>query len=97
MTALKVIFPPEEEKELRKYIFEIISEEFLRAKNEIGVGNEFWNSRKEVKKYLEIGDETLDQLILKGLPVIRLGERGFHFHKESVISWLLTTDLMKYE
>lgn len=95
MVALKVIFPSEEEQKLREYIFEIVSEEFERAKNNIGIGKEFWNSRKEIKKYFGIGDETLDRLIAKGLPVVRLGERGFHFHKRSVISWMLATEELK--
>jgi hypothetical protein len=89
MAELKVILPPEEEKEFRKYLFNLVSDEFSRAKIEIGIGKEFWNSRKELKRYFEIGDETLDRLIAKGLPVVRLGERGFHFHKQSVINWML--------
>lgn len=89
MSELRLIFPPEEERELRQYIFSLVSEEFQKAKSEIGLGKEFWNSRKEMKSYFGIGDETLDRLITKGLPVIRLGERGFHFHKQSVINWML--------
>lgn len=95
MTELKVILPPEEEKEFRKYLFNLVSDEFLKAKAEIGLGKEFWNSRKELKNYFGIGDETLDRLITKGLPAIRLGERGFHFHKQSVINWMLNQGTMK--
>lgn len=89
MTDFKVMLPPEEEQEFRRYLFNLVSDEFSRAKMEIGIGKEFWNSRKEVKRYFGIGDETLDRLIAKGLPVVRLGERGFYFHKKSVIDWML--------
>ncbi|EAF6815805.1 hypothetical protein KY067_002530 [Listeria monocytogenes] len=92
MSELRVVLPAEEEKAFRSYIFNVVTDEFSKAKKEIGIGKEFWNSRKEIKSYLSIGDETLDRLIAKGMPSIRLGERGFHFHKQSVIDWLITEE-----
>lgn len=84
-----VKLPEEEEKAFRSYIFNMTLQEMKKAMKDVGFGKEFWTTRKEVKEYFGIGDETLDRLISQGMPVIRLGERGFRFHKPSVIDFIL--------
>lgn len=74
--------------QLESIIYQAQIEAYERFKQDVGLEKPYWNSKNEIRKEFKWSDETLTKLMNDGLPYIQVGEKGFHFHKQSVNNFL---------
>ena len=73
-------------QEIRQILSEIIKEELQETLSNNSLDNIFLN-KKETCNYLKISNNTLDEWILKGLPVIRIG-KIVRFKINDINNWM---------
>ena len=83
---MEVILEKEQIQEIRQILSEIIREELQETLSNNSLDNIFLN-KKETCNYLKISNNTLDEWILKGLPVIRIG-KIVRFEINDINNWM---------
>lgn len=83
---MEVILEKEQIQEIRQILSEIIREELQETLSNNSLDNIFLN-KKETCNYLKISNNTLDEWIFKGLPVIRIG-KIVRFKINDINNWM---------
>lgn len=83
---MEVILKDEQIQEIRQIVTKIIKDELEIIIESNSLGNIFLN-KKETCNYLKISNNTLDEWILKGLPVIRIG-KIVRFKINDINNWM---------
>lgn len=71
---------------LQKLIYNLLAEEIERIKNQFNLESPYLN-KAQTCEYLNISNNTLDDWIRQGLPVIKIG-KVVRFHKKEIDRWL---------
>ncbi|MSB11701.1 helix-turn-helix domain-containing protein [Finegoldia sp. BIOML-A1] len=83
---MEVILKDEQIQEIRQIVTKIIKDELEIIIESNSLDNIFLN-KKETCNYLKISNNTLDEWILKGLPVIRIG-KIVRFKINDINNWM---------
>lgn len=83
---MEVILKDEQIQEIRQIVTKIIKDELGIIIESNSLDNIFLN-KKETCNYLKISNNTLDEWILKGLPVIRIG-KIVRFKINDINNWM---------
>ncbi|MGT2895997.1 helix-turn-helix transcriptional regulator [Streptococcus entericus] len=83
---MKVILLDEQVQEIQLLISELIQNEIRQFKENIGLETPYMN-KEQTCIYLGIANNTLDNWIKKGMPVIKIG-RTIRFNKHEIDRWL---------
>lgn len=83
---MEVILKDEQIQEIRQIVTKIIKDELGIIMENNSLDNIFLN-KKETCNYLKISNNTLDEWILKGLPVIRIG-KIVRFKINDINNWM---------
>ena len=83
---MEVILKYEQIQEIRQIVTKIIKDELEIIMENKSLDNIFLN-KKETCNYLKISNNTLDEWILKGLPVIRIG-KIVRFKINDINNWM---------
>lgn len=83
---MEVILKDEQIQEIRQIVTQIIKDELGIIMENNSLDNIFLN-KKETCNYLKISNNTLDEWILKGLPVIRIG-KIVRFKINDINNWM---------
>lgn len=83
---MEVILKDEQIQEIRQIVTKIIKDELGIIMENKSLDNIFLN-KKETCNYLKISNNTLDEWILKGLPVIRIG-KIVRFKINDINNWM---------
>lgn len=83
---MEVILKDEQIQEIRQIVTKIIKDELEIIMENKSLDNIFLN-KKETCNYLKISNNTLDEWILKGLPVIRIG-KIVRFKINDINNWM---------
>ncbi|WP_242259035.1 helix-turn-helix domain-containing protein [Streptococcus thoraltensis] len=78
---------PEQEEQIRKQIQEILISELEKLSNTTTC----YMNKKQTCTYLNISNNTLDNWIQQGLPVIRIGN-SVRFDRKTIDKWLSTLE-----
>ena len=83
---MQVILPTEQVQEIQTMIGELLQYEIKRFKEDLGADSPYLN-KLQTCQYLGISNNTLDNWIQKGLPVIKIG-KTVRFNKNEIDRWL---------
>lgn len=85
---MQVILTDEDEKSLRKYIYEIVIDEIKQARVDTAVDKRILNQTK-IAKYFDVATKTIREWESLGLPYASIGSRKY-YDKEECRKWLLS-------
>ena len=83
---MQVILPDEQVHQIQILISDLIKNEIENRLKNSNIESPYLN-KQQACKYLGISNNTLDEWIKKGLPVIRIG-KTVRFNKTEVNRWL---------
>ncbi|WP_170241341.1 helix-turn-helix domain-containing protein [Streptococcus suis] len=83
---MKVILPEEQVHQIQLLIADLIKQEVENRLDNSNLSSPYLN-KQQACKYLGISNNTLDNWIRKGLPVIRIG-KTVRFDKFEISHWL---------
>ena len=86
MTSLKIILNDEQAKMIQQQISVLISHEISKMGNNTDSKQRYMN-KKQTCSYLQISNNTLDQWIDRGLPVIKING-VMRFDSLAIDKWL---------
>lgn len=75
MAEIRVKLADEQERDLKKYFYEIALDTLQQAKRDLGLDRDLVN-RSEIQKWLDISPQFLDELISMGLPYTLIGTKN---------------------
>lgn len=84
---MQVILPDDQIKQIQTLISSLITSEIEKQIHHRNIDNSYLN-KKQACDYLGISNNTLDEWIRKGLPMIKIG-KTVRFNKQSIDAWLL--------
>ncbi|MGO4936637.1 helix-turn-helix domain-containing protein [Fundicoccus sp. Sow4_H7] len=64
---IQVTLPPEYEKQLYQQFLQLANQAVKQATENIGISNKRWLNETELKSYIGIGQDTLNNLLEQGL------------------------------
>lgn len=88
MSEFKVILAEEQEKELKKYFYEIAIESLQQAKKDLSLDRDIVN-RKQIEEWLDVSPQFLDELMIQGLPYTLIGTKKYFFSKQECRKFLI--------
>lgn len=83
---MQVILPVEQIQEIQSMISELLQHEIKHFKEDMGLSSPYLN-KIQTCHYLGISNNTLDNWIQAGLPVIKIG-KTMRFNKNEIDRWL---------
>lgn len=86
--ALRVALAEDDERDLKKYIYEITLATVNQARNDAGLDKDLVN-KGEIMKFLDCSPQFLEDLMSDGLPYSLVGKKKYYFSKQEVRSWIL--------
>lgn len=88
MAEIKVKLADEQERDLKKYFYEIALDTLQQAKKDLGLDRDLVN-RSEIQKWLDISPQFLDELISLGMPYTLIGTKKYFFSKQEVRKFII--------
>lgn len=88
MAEIRVKLADEQERDLKKYFYEIALDTLQQAKRDLGLDRDLVN-RSEIQKWLDISPQFLDELISMGLPYTLIGTKKYFFSKQEVRKFII--------
>lgn len=85
---LKVTLAEEDERDLKKYIYEITLETVNQVRNDAGLDKDLVN-KSGIIDFLECSPQFLDELMIQGMPYTLIGSKKYYFSKQEVRKWII--------
>lgn len=86
--SLRVVLAEEDERNLKKYIYEITLETVSKARSDAGLDKDLVN-KSGIIDFLECSPQFLDELMVQGLPYTLIGSKKYYFSKQEVRKWII--------
>ena len=86
--VMKVLFDEAAQMQIRSAIYEMLTEEIDRVREDAGLSRPILN-QKQAANYLGVSIATFRKLIIAGMPRIIVGNTVL-YSKESIYKWLLS-------
>ncbi len=86
--VMKVLFDEAAQMQIRSAIYEMLTEEINRVREDAGLSRPILN-QKQAANYLGVSIATFRKLIIAGMPRIIIGNTVL-YSKESIYKWLLS-------
>lgn len=86
--VMKVLFDEAAQMQIRSAIYEMLTEEIDRVREDAGLSRPILN-QKQAANYLGVSIATFRKLIIAGMPRIIIGNTVL-YSKESIYKWLLS-------
>ncbi|MCV3325561.1 hypothetical protein NUU18_04100 [Pediococcus pentosaceus] len=75
---IQVMLPPEYDKSLRTQIEDILDKAVKEVRQKTGIDSPWLSSKQSASKWLDISVETLNTLVLQGMPEHEKGGKYFY-------------------
>ena len=85
---LRVALAEEDERDLKKYIYEITLDTVNQVRTDAGLDRDLVN-KTEIADFLECSPQFLDELMSQGLPYTLFGSKKYYFSKQEVRKWVI--------
>lgn len=85
---LRVGLAEEDERNLKKYIYEITLETVNQVRSDAGLDRDLVN-KTGIIEFLECSPQFLDELMVQGLPYTLIGSKKYYFSKQEVRKWII--------
>lgn len=79
---LQVMLPPEYDKSLRTQVKDILDQAVKEVRQKTGIDSPWLSSKQSAAKWLTISVETLNTLVLQGMPEHEKGGKYFYNKSE---------------
>ena len=86
--VMKVLFDEAAQMQIRSAMYEMLTEEINRVREDAGLSRPILN-QKQAAKYLGVSIATFRKLMIAGMPRIIIGNTVL-YSKESIYKWLLS-------
>lgn len=86
---MQVMLTEENSNELRSFIYQLVTEEIQRAREDAGVEKRIIN-QTEIANYFGVSTTTIREWETKGMPFVLMGERMKFYDKEECRIWLMS-------
>lgn len=85
---MEILLSNEQQSSLEKNVYELLSQSINKAREDSGINQKQYMRKKELCLYLSMSNNTVDKLILEGLPQINV--RGLiRYSKDQVDKFML--------
>lgn len=85
---MEILLSNEQQSSLEKNVYELLSHSINKAREDSGINQKQYMRKKELCLYLSMSNNTVDKLILDGLPQINV--RGLiRYSKDQVDKFML--------
>lgn len=84
---MEVILTREAEQSLRSYFYDIATDEFSKAKNDLSIGRPL--NQKEIADFLKVSTTTIRQWETQGMPHGSMGAQSKYYDKLECKRWVL--------
>jgi hypothetical protein len=88
MSEFRVGLMPEDERALKKYLYDMLLESAEDVKRDLSLDRDLID-KKTCCEWLGISPAKLDELFARGAPISVLGERTFFISKTKMRAWIL--------
>ncbi|MCV3315837.1 hypothetical protein NVV78_07770 [Pediococcus ethanolidurans] len=85
---LQVTLPPEYDEHLKQEVMSTITEAVNEVRQQTGIDSPWLSSKQATAKWLGVSVETLNALILQGMPIHQQTGKNF-FSKAEITQYLL--------
>lgn len=75
---MQVMLPPEYDESLRMQVKDILDQAVKEVRQKTGIDSPWLSSKQSASKWLGIGVETLNTLVLQGMPEHEKGGKYFY-------------------
>lgn len=86
---MQVMLTEENSNELRSFIYQLVTEEIQRAREDAGVEKRILN-QTEIANYFGVSTTTIRDWETLGMPFSMMGERMKFYDKEECRVWLMS-------
>lgn len=88
MDNLQVVLPPEYDEKLKQEVMGTITEAVQEARQQTQIDSPWLSSKQATSKWLGVSVETLNALILQGMPLHQQTGKYF-FNKSEITNYIL--------
>ncbi|MBO1306533.1 hypothetical protein JZO70_10190 [Enterococcus sp. 669A] len=88
MAEVKILLADDQERELKKYFYQVAVDTLQQAKKDFNLDRDLVN-RTEIQEWLDVSPQFLDELLVQGLPVTLIGTKKYFFSKQEVRKWII--------
>lgn len=85
---MNVMLTEEDSQTLRKFVYELVTEEVQKAKRDAGVDKRILN-QQQIAEYFEVSATTIRQWEKLGMPYGSMGPQTKFYDKEECRIWVL--------
>ena len=86
MTEMKILISDEQLKEISNQLYTLITTEIEKIKKQENIQHRYMN-KKQTCNYLQVSNNTLDNWIAQGLPLLKIGG-STRFDRLAIDRWL---------
>lgn len=88
MSVFRVSLAEDDERDLKKYIYEITLETVRQVRNDTGLDRDLVN-KTEIAEFLDCSQPFLEEMMALGLPYTLMGKKKYYFSKQEVRKWVI--------